>query len=181
MSLSYWIFVNSLWEKNKDNLKKHCRAHNFLKITTSQRILKSPSKKKFLKSSVNIKFTLYFSSQRQLPENEIIHICGLGASVGYEHFKRVFNTPRLKSQIWIISFSGSVRFAYSKPKFILPEPELLFLPYMGEVLLGFLQNHLHLSYSQGKRLTYEVVLLLCYLMWEQSIYLFHLLHGFLIF
>ena len=139
------------------------------------------SKKKFPEANVNIKFTLYFSNQRQLPENEIIHICGLGASVGYEHFKRVFNTPRLKSQIWIISFSGSVRFAYSNPEFISPEPELLFLPYMGEVLLEFLRNHLHLSCSQGMRLTYVVVLLLYYLMCEQSIYPFHLLHESLIF
>ena len=32
------------------------------------------------------------------------------------------------------------------------------------------------SYSQGMQLTYEVVLLLYYLMCEQNIYLFHLLH-----
>ena len=29
----------------------------------------------------------------------IPYICGLGASVGYERVERVFNTPRLKSQI----------------------------------------------------------------------------------
>ena len=92
----------------------------------------------------------------------------------------VFNlTSAGKDSLQRISFPGGVSPACGK--FTLLEPELLFLPYMGEVLLGFLQNHLHLSYSQGKRLTYEVVLLLCYLMCEQSIYLFHLLHGFLIF
>ena len=35
----------------------------------------------------------------QPAENEIILICGLEASAGYE---RVFNTLRLKSHIWII-------------------------------------------------------------------------------
>ena len=35
------------------------------------------------------------SSQRET----IPYICGLGASVGYERVERVFNTPRLKSQI----------------------------------------------------------------------------------
>ena len=40
----------------------------------------------------------------QPAENEIILICGLGASAGYE---RVFNTLRLKSQIRI-SFSVDV-------------------------------------------------------------------------
>jgi len=41
----------------------------------------------------------------QPAENEIILICGLEASAGYE---RVFNTLRLKSQIRIISFSAGV-------------------------------------------------------------------------
>ena len=39
------------------------------------------------------------TSKTQPAENEIILICGLGASAGYE---RVFNTLRLKSHIWII-------------------------------------------------------------------------------
>ena len=38
----------------------------------------------------------------QPAENEIILICDLGASAGYERVERVFNTPRLKSQIRII-------------------------------------------------------------------------------
>ena len=44
----------------------------------------------------------------QPAENEIILICDLGASAGYERVERVFNTPRLKSQIRIISFSAGV-------------------------------------------------------------------------
>ena len=42
------------------------------------------------------------TSQAQPSENERILICGLGASVGYERVERVFNTPRLKSQIRIL-------------------------------------------------------------------------------
>ena len=42
------------------------------------------------------------------------YICGLGASVGYERVERVFNTPRLKSQIRILSFSEGVSFACGK-------------------------------------------------------------------
>ena len=47
----------------------------------------------------------------QPAENEIILICGLEASAGYE---RVFNTLRLKSQIRIISFPEGVYFACGK-------------------------------------------------------------------
>jgi len=47
-------------------------------------------------------------------ENERILICDLGASVGYERVERVFNTPRLKSQIRILSFSEGVSFACGK-------------------------------------------------------------------
>ena len=54
------------------------------------------------------------TSQAQPSENERILICGLGASVGYERVERVFNTPRLKSQIRILSFSEGVSFACGK-------------------------------------------------------------------
>ena len=48
------------------------------------------------------------SSHCQKSGNPIKHICGLGASVGYERIKRVFNTPRLKSQICFIWFPDFV-------------------------------------------------------------------------
>ena len=44
-------------------------------------------------------------AKAHLSGNKRIYICGLGASVGYERVERVFNTPRLKSQIRILSFS----------------------------------------------------------------------------
>ena len=50
----------------------------------------------------------------QPAENEIILICGLGASIGYKRVEQVFNTPRLKSQIRILSFSEGVSFACGK-------------------------------------------------------------------
>ena len=62
----------------------------------------------FLKSS-----NWFFESSaanKQNSEEEIKHICGLGASVGYERVERVFNTPRLKSQICFISSSLFVSF-----------------------------------------------------------------------
>ena len=55
------------------------------------------------------------TSQAQPSENERILICGLGASVGYERVERVFNTPRLKSQIRILSFSEGVCLASILP------------------------------------------------------------------
>ena len=50
------------------------------------------------------------AANKQNSEEEIKHICGLGASVGYERVERVFNTPRLKSQICFISSSVLVSF-----------------------------------------------------------------------
>ena len=50
------------------------------------------------------------AANKQNSEEEIKHICGLGASVGYERVERVFNTPRLKSQICFISSSLFVSF-----------------------------------------------------------------------
>ena len=44
----------------------------------------------------------------QKPVNFISHICGLGASVGCERIKRIFNAPRLKSQICLIEGNGFV-------------------------------------------------------------------------
>ena len=44
----------------------------------------------------------------QKPVNFISHICGLGASVGCERLERTFNAPRLKSQIWVMKFTGFV-------------------------------------------------------------------------
>ena len=44
----------------------------------------------------------------QKPVNFISHICGLGASVGCERVERTFNAPRLKSQIWLMKFTGFV-------------------------------------------------------------------------
>ena len=50
----------------------------------------------------------------QPAENEIILICGLEASAGYE---RVFNTLRLKSQIRIIFILSGRLFACGKSEF----------------------------------------------------------------
>ena len=66
---------------------------------------------------MNLILKKYFNSQRQLHRNKIIPICGLGASVGCERFKRTFNTPRLKSQIGMILFLWSVNFACDKLNF----------------------------------------------------------------
>ena len=44
----------------------------------------------------------------QKPKNQIIYICGLGASVGCERVERTFNAPRLKAQIWLMKFTGFV-------------------------------------------------------------------------
>ena len=63
-------------------------------------------------------FCFYFSNHSQKPRNPIHHICGLGASVGCEHFKRTFNTPRLKSQIWCMGFRGFVCFVSTNQKLL---------------------------------------------------------------
>ena len=55
----------------------------------------------------------------QPAENEIILICGLEASAGYE---RVFNTLRLKSQIRIIFILSGRLFACGKLEFITHSP-----------------------------------------------------------
>ena len=59
----------------------------------------------------NRNFWRYFSSHRQKHSRPIPPICGLGASVGWERFKRTFNTPRLKSQIGGIGLLCFVNFA----------------------------------------------------------------------
>ena len=46
------------------------------------------------------------TAQKPLPP--IRHICGLGASVECERVERTFNAPRLKSQIWLMKFTGFV-------------------------------------------------------------------------
>ena len=74
----------------------------YLKIKTIRRILK------FLKHE----FWFCYNSQSQKHRNPILHICGLGASVGCERFKRTFNMPRLKSQIGGIGFQCFVSDAY---------------------------------------------------------------------
>ena len=51
------------------------------------------------------------ASKAQPSGNEIILICGLRASIGYKRAEQVFNTPRLKSQIRIFSFSKSCALA----------------------------------------------------------------------
>ena len=76
-----------------------------------------PESHNLLKTSSNFsKINYEFASiaKAQPSENERILICGLGASVGYERVERVFNTPRLKSQIRILSFSEGVSFACGK-------------------------------------------------------------------
>ena len=75
MFLSYWIFVNSLWEKNEDNLKKYCRVKdimwefplNFLKSQSPEESSNILSKKKKLPwASVNIKFNLTSAAKDSL-------------------------------------------------------------------------------------------------------------------
>ena len=74
MFLSYWIFVNSLWEKNEDNLKKYCRVKdimwefplNFLKSQAPEESSNLPSKKKLPGASVNIKFNLTSAAKDSL-------------------------------------------------------------------------------------------------------------------
>ena len=88
----------------------------------------------------------------------------------------ILNTATTEQMGCIIFFFFRLHEIY-RSVFILLVLILLFLPYMDGEVLEFLQSHPHLSYSQGKQSTYEVVLLLYYLMCEQNIYLFHLLHG----
>ena len=49
----------------------------------------------FTRIGLQFKLLPMHSLRRKL----IPYICGLGANVGYERVERVFNTPRLKSQI----------------------------------------------------------------------------------
>ena len=53
-------------------------------------------------------FRSFTPATAQKPVNPISHICGLGASVGCERVERTFNAPRLKSQIWLMGFTGFV-------------------------------------------------------------------------
>ena len=68
----------------------------------------------YLCSNNKNKILISPSSQSQNPSHPILPICGLGASVGCERFKRTFNTPRLKSQIGSIGWLEFVSFATSK-------------------------------------------------------------------
>ena len=96
----------------KSNLK--CRFLHFtITYRRSNHPLYSQSFSSKQKTSTSVpKSPLLFNSPSpataQKPLPSIRHICGLGASVGCERVERTFNAPRLKSQIWLMKFTGFV-------------------------------------------------------------------------